>query len=427
MIGDVHDGPLPAVQELVAGYGSAFSYLAFDAGHHCYGHCVAGDSVLESADIESASRRWYSGPTIDLACGSGSLTITPNHPVLTERGWVPAGEIHEGDYLVRAPFGQRGAPSKPDIERKPTEAAQLFDSLWDFGLRQRVSGLGMQFHGDGGQGEVDVVRPDRLLWNRYKTARLQPAEHLPFAHTDLLGGDRLPGDGLSGEFLGGVPVGAAGSVAGGSQGAQLLAAHRREPSLLGIANGSRSYARLPKPVDNVGGFTVEFEAERDRGQPTFVSLDQVRQVCRRDFSGHVYNLQTSSNWYIANGLIVHNCQLNRALWYAKGKYVHVNDDDDVWAPDAVEAMRSAAQENPGKPLLFRFRSYVGRLLFWNTKGRLVRGQIGGHCLVVPTVKAGAFSCEYTGDFDWVMTSVMLCGGVQTAVWIDKVVCYARPA
>jgi hypothetical protein len=120
-----------------------------------------------------------------------------------------------------------------------------------------------------------------------------------------------------------------------------------------------------------------------------------------------------------------HCQLNRAMWYVKGKYVHVNDDDDVWAPDAVETMRSAAGEHPGKPLLFRFKSYHGPI-FWNTKGRLIRHQVGGHCLVTPANRAGSFTCDYTGDFDWVMTSVMQCGGVQTAVWIDKVVCYARP-
>ena len=121
-----------------------------------------------------------------------------------------------------------------------------------------------------------------------------------------------------------------------------------------------------------------------------------------------------------------HCQLNHAAGLAKGDYLHVNDDDDVWAPDAVEAMRSAAEEHPGQPLLFRFKSYHSGLIFWNTKGRLVRNQIGGHCLVTPTSRAGAFTCDYTGDFDWVMTSVMQCGGVQTAVWIDKIVCYARP-
>lgn len=121
-----------------------------------------------------------------------------------------------------------------------------------------------------------------------------------------------------------------------------------------------------------------------------------------------------------------HCPLNHAVQFAEGDYVHVNDDDDVWAPDALEAMRSAAAEHPGQPLLFRFKSYHSGLIFWHLKGQLVRNAVGGHCLVVPAERAGRFACEYSGDFDWVMSSVMNCGGVQTAVWIDTIVCYARP-
>jgi hypothetical protein len=37
-------------------------------------------------------------------------------------------------------------------------------------------------------------------------------------------------------------------------------------------------------------------------------LDKVVQVRREPFSGHVYNLQTTGEWYIASGFIVHNCR-----------------------------------------------------------------------------------------------------------------------
>lgn len=121
-----------------------------------------------------------------------------------------------------------------------------------------------------------------------------------------------------------------------------------------------------------------------------------------------------------------HCQVNWAAQFANGDYLHVNDDDDVWAPDAVDTMRLVITEYYGKPLLFRFKSYHHGLIFWHTRGVLVRNQVGGHCLVAPANRAGAFTCEYSGDFDWVMSTIMNCGGVQTAVWIDKIVCVARP-
>jgi hypothetical protein len=39
-----------------------------------------------------------------------------------------------------------------------------------------------------------------------------------------------------------------------------------------------------------------------------VALDQVVRIRRRPWSGHVYNLETVAGWYVANGLIVHNCR-----------------------------------------------------------------------------------------------------------------------
>lgn len=39
-----------------------------------------------------------------------------------------------------------------------------------------------------------------------------------------------------------------------------------------------------------------------------VSLDQVIRVRRKPFSGHVYNLQTITGWYIANDIVIHNCR-----------------------------------------------------------------------------------------------------------------------
>ena len=39
--------------------------------------------------------------------------------------------------------------------------------------------------------------------------------------------------------------------------------------------------------------------------------DRIVKIGRRRWSGHVYNLQTDTGWYLANGIITHNCRCAR--------------------------------------------------------------------------------------------------------------------
>lgn len=135
--------------------------------------------------------------------------------------------------------------------------------------------------------------------------------------------------------------------------------------------------------------------------------------------------------YVAHDAGYHDwghAQLNCGLSLAQGEYVHCNDDDDVYLPGAVAAMKAAAAEDPGRPLLFRFQSYVGPV-FWVERGLFARNWIGGHCLVAPRLpgKVGRFASAYSGDFDYLESTIALHGGVESAVWKEEVICQARPS
>jgi hypothetical protein len=55
---------------------------------------------------------------------------------------------------------------------------------------------------------------------------------------------------------------------------------------------------------------TDTEAGRDAmaAFPGEVALDRVVKVTVRSFSGHVYNLETEGHWYVANGIVTHNCR-----------------------------------------------------------------------------------------------------------------------
>lgn len=120
-------------------------------------------------------------------------------------------------------------------------------------------------------------------------------------------------------------------------------------------------------------------------------------------------------------------QINLAFDLATGDWLHVNDDDDIWLPDAVPTMRQFAIANPGRPLLFQFMAMDDRIL-WDKAGHVERNYIGGHCLVQPNIKGkiGKMGPIYSGDYDMIRECLDLHGGDASAVWIDKIICRARP-
>jgi hypothetical protein len=121
-------------------------------------------------------------------------------------------------------------------------------------------------------------------------------------------------------------------------------------------------------------------------------------------------------------------QLNYGISQAQGDYIQVSDDDDVHTPTAAAAMRRMIADAPGVPNLMRFVSYFG-LIFWDERGVVRRDHIGGHCLLMPNIpgKTGTFGPEYSGDFDWVDSTLMLHGGHDSAVWHEDIVAVARPS
>jgi cellulose synthase/poly-beta-1,6-N-acetylglucosamine synthase-like glycosyltransferase len=120
-----------------------------------------------------------------------------------------------------------------------------------------------------------------------------------------------------------------------------------------------------------------------------------------------------------------HCQLNHGLTKARGRFVHCQDDDDIYAPNALATIAEALEPDiAGVPHLFRFRSYWGPE-FWVQEGLVQEGLIGGHCLVAPRKAAGQFTCRYTGDFDWVKSTLDKSGG--KAIWHSDLICIARPA
>jgi hypothetical protein len=70
--------------------------------------------------------------------------------------------------------------------------------------------------------------------------------------------------------------------------------------------------------------------------PGAMAADEVVEVNRSEFSGYVYNLETRDGWYVADGIVTHNC---RCSWRTLLPTVTIPDEG---VREAVRQLRERA-------------------------------------------------------------------------------------
>ncbi len=257
----------------------------------------APDTIV-GGRVESASKAWYLGPMVHVQTRRGTrLSVTVNHPVLTTRGFVPAGVLAKGDHLiVHEPSveplvtGARDrlppAPLPPDRavddQNPPARIEDVFEAFAADGVRSSFAGARpLDFHGDGRfmYGQIHVVRPNGLLPHGADAARAQHPTEPMF----------VSGLGAATAVAHSLRMSAASGFVRLGRAAQ-LDAPAREPIADGRARGVKALGQLQH----------RYAAE--------ILIDDVVRIQIVPWSGHVYDLQSPNGWIVANGLVSSNCR-----------------------------------------------------------------------------------------------------------------------
>lgn len=358
--------------------------------------CVLPDQTVEGCVVAASVAR-YAGEAVELRTKAGRrLAVTPNHPVLTLRGFVAAKELRYGDHVIRDRVHVEARPSAVGAEKReengPSRIQDVLRALAyaDHGaLRARLGSLDL--HGDAvcTDGYVHIVRSECALLNDLHSALSERVRDVMLEVTDVHHSS-LARDGRALAPLRRTLVATNGSVRPGNSRNARFPRPRRPHHLLRVRSGAPRYADALERVDGL----VESEAarlarllnrisvlvqvaksvehvRRNRGlqparlgptsrvnasrahrraelEPTdadlfgelrsgfagLVATDQIIEVRAFAYSGHVYDLQTAGGWYMAGGMVVSNCA------YGAGRHLQHTDKDvleerPVWMFDAV--------------------------------------------------------------------------------------------
>lgn len=322
-------------------------------------NCLPGDSIVSSTDdVTGVSKRWFDGKMIVINTASGrKLSSTPNHPILTDKGWVKSGSIYKGCNVISSRIADGGGFVDGNRDNMPTKIHDFSES---FLASRGVVAMPMpvsskDFHGDGAGSEVAIVYSDSFLRNSVDSARFEHirenvlVNRLFNVFVNLLGSRSL----LKSGSFGGHPPGRFISFAseflslfgrGQSHSCNHLFAtgssidsnvFQSPGNSFGCASDAFSYSshsdtlvkeffslldiyinKFSGSIDSVirkasnnrldaySDIFGDCAARHARG--TF--LDNVVSVNVVDFHGYVYNIETKKGWYIANGIVTHNCR-----------------------------------------------------------------------------------------------------------------------
>jgi SPP1 gp7 family putative phage head morphogenesis protein len=322
-------------------------------------NCLPGFSKIEFADgVKKAFRRWYRGELTEIVTASGkTLRATPNHPVLTRSGWCAIGSLKEGDEVVEVSDKGFLAFEVNNGDGVST-IAQVFAALQKRGTMQTSRCSVHDFHGDGTEGNVDVVTTDSPLCFGVKSGCFETLKEFVFTKSDysrfcdsalaqfdvaaMLSANRVMGGfGKLGtlflsetrhanehrvafipSFNSGSSQACAYNVSGNADTcgdrefafASLISGNdglniehhevRRRSSDLSVGFN----ADASESDGEIVGVTSDSFGDLFQGLTFIEKFSRVVKTFRREFSGFVHNLETERGWYVADGIIIHNCR-----------------------------------------------------------------------------------------------------------------------
>lgn len=278
-------------------------------------NCVVGETLVSwpGQDVSHVTRRRHRGTFVHLVTADGhDLTVTANHPILTNAGYVAAHLLSPGQYVMAT-----DPLSPPQIDHMPTRADEIYCAFRETGVEQRVVARAVDFHHDALEGdEVSVIRAEghlaqeldpRLFGSRDDATLMRLRRRVGDRPRSRAAVDSLLG--LSGALSAGRQGRATSGLVGGSgQGSATLLADSGGPDAVSLAAGTKRQTQLPQPSDHSVSANSESVRHRQYAHTFGMKPSKLTSVDVYAASHDVFNFSTTQQWYSASGVAVHNCR-----------------------------------------------------------------------------------------------------------------------
>jgi len=154
-------------------------------------NCVVGSTQIISPNPLSIFCGHYTGKIVEIVTAKGRrLSVTENHVLLSERGWVPAKFLAEGDYLFDAAAIKSCVFQDPDNDHGVACIEDVFTTLFESlgeGCKTSTDAAAEDFHGDGKSfnSKIDIILSNRHLREQTQTAFFSKPEEFDFMFGDI--------------------------------------------------------------------------------------------------------------------------------------------------------------------------------------------------------------------------------------------------
>jgi hypothetical protein len=277
--------------------------------------CFPGDTLLRPPqDLLKVFRAFYSGDLVIVETTNSSFEATPNHPILTPFGWVPVCLLEQGDDLLHLSLQGCDAVEN-DIDEGLVTFTHLYESLSSYGETQFSSEFDL--YGDSLEGEIEVVSPIVNLPSDLNPGSLDSFSEDMISSSDM--GVSSIGEKRSGSQV--LQANASGLRYQSNSSNSVSVSHPNIHTLTETASyypvpsqefsdSHRSSSVVSSKRFTADSRLVSFDDFIDRQVIPISGSSRVQRVGRRNFSGHVFSLETVKGYYSIGetSIISKNCR-----------------------------------------------------------------------------------------------------------------------